>query len=58
MVVIFKPQQIRVATSYSQKNGTVQGPKACRLRPEGLKNEAEGQGRSGVLGEGVEIEFW
>jgi len=41
----------RVATSCSQKNGTVEGPKGRSLRPKGPKNEAEGRG--GVLGEGA-----
>jgi len=42
----------RVATSCSQKNGTVQGPKARSLRPEGPKNEAKGRGGVRFLGRG------
>ena len=43
----------RVATSCSQRNGTVQVPKGRSLRPEGPKNEAEGRGGDRVLGDGA-----
>jgi len=40
----------RVATSCSQKNGTVQGPKARSLRPE---ERGQRPRRGAVLGEGA-----
>jgi len=43
----------RVATSCSQKNGTVQDPKGRSLRPDRPKNEAKGRGGGGILGDGA-----